>query len=128
MSRVRFVTPDTVKLTLSDGDWIEVKRQLTVGEERKAFQAIVGEVKDGWRRPNVEMVGVAEVEAYLVDWSFRDGHDKPVPLSRDAILQLDSESYNEIEAALQKHVADEQAARAERKNGLSTSAASGAIS
>lgn len=124
--RCRFVQPESVRLPLSDGEWVEVKKQLSVGEERKAFQAIVGEVKDGWRRPNVEMIGVAEMAAYLVDWSFRDAQDKPVPVSVDAITQLDTETFTEIERALQLHDEAMRAEREARKNAQSTSIASGA--
>lgn len=118
--RVRFVTPEVVRLPLSDGDWIEVKKRLSVGEERQAFQQIVGEIKsDGWRRPNLEMVGIAEMIAYLVDWSFRDARDKPVRVTIDAIRQLDLATFRELEAALTAHVTAMDAAEADAKNGQS---------
>lgn len=105
--RIRFVQPEIVRLTLSDGDWIDVKKRLTVGEERAAFQAIVGEVNQatGWRKPNVEMVGVAEMVAYIVRWSLRDANDLPVAVSVDTIKALDSASFTEMEKALEQHVA-----------------------
>jgi len=107
MGRNRFVQPEIVRLELSDGDWVDVKKRLTVGEERAAFQAIVGEVNQatGWRRPNVEMVGIAEMVAYIVRWSFRDAQDLPVLPTVTTIKSLDAASFNEIEAALEKHVA-----------------------
>lgn len=105
MARCRFVQPETTRLTLSDGDWIEVKKKLTVGEQRAAFQQIVGEVnQEGWRRPNMKMMGLAEVAAYIVDWSFRDAADKPVPFSVSALEGLDTESYDEIDAAVEAHI------------------------
>lgn len=115
--RVRFVTPEVVRLPLSDGDWIEVKKRLSVGEERQAFQQIVGEIKsDGWRRPNLEMVGIAEMIAYLVDWSFRDARDKPVKVTIDAIRQLDLATFRELETVLTAHVTAMDAAEADTKN------------
>ena len=36
MSRNRFVKPETVRLPLSDEDWIDVKRSLTYGEAKRA--------------------------------------------------------------------------------------------
>jgi hypothetical protein len=119
MGRNRFVQPEIVRLELSDGDWVDVKKRLTVGEERAAFQAIVGEVNQatGWRRPNVEMVGIAEMVAYIVRWSFRDAQDLPVPVSVTAIKQLDAVSFNEIEKALEAHVAAVEAELAALKNG-----------
>ena len=116
--RIRFVQPEIVRLELSDGDWVDVKKRLTVGEERTAYQAIIGEVnqKTGWRRPNVEMVGIAEMVAYIVRWSFRDVNDSPVAVTVDAIKQMDSESFNEIEKALETHVAAVEAEVAAAKN------------
>lgn len=118
MGRNRFVQPEIVRLELSDGDWVDVKKRLTVGEERAAFQAIVGEVNQatGWRRPNVEMVGIAEMVAYIVRWSFRDAQDLPVPVSVSAIKQLDSISFSEIEKALEVHVAAVEAEAQASKN------------
>ena len=118
MSRCRFVQPEVQRLSLSDGDWIEVKKRLSVGEERAAFQAIVGEINpsSGWRRPNVEMLGIAEMAAYIVAWSFRDGDDRPVAVSVSAIKQLDSETFKEIEALLEQHVAAIDAALVTEKN------------
>src|SRR5262245_3510955 len=105
--RCRFVQPEIVRLHLTDDDWIEVKKRLSVGEERAAFQAVVGEINptSGWRRPNVEMVGIAEMQAYIVAWSFRDAQDRPVTVSVDAIKQLDSATFREIEQAIEQHVA-----------------------
>ncbi len=119
MARCRFVQPEVVRLHLSDGDWIEVKKRLTVGEERTAFQAVVGEVNQatGWRKPNVEMVGIAEMVAYIVAWSFRDASDKPVAVTVNAIKQLDSASFSEIEKALEQHVQNVEAELEARKNG-----------
>jgi hypothetical protein len=78
----RFVSPAIVRLPLSGGDWIEVKKRLSVSDERESMQQIMGEVgPDGWRRPNVKMIGIAEVLAYLVDWSFRDAQGQPVKVS-----------------------------------------------
>jgi len=118
MGKLRFVQPEPVRLTLSDGDWVEVKKRLSVGEERAAFQQIVGEVNQatGWRRPNVEMVGIAEMVAYIVDWSFRDANDKPVKVSVDAIKQLDPATFSEIEKALEVHVAAVEAQAQASKN------------
>ena len=79
MSESWFVTPETTVIQLPGAQWIEVKKRLTVGEERTAFQQIVGEVNtEGWRRPNLELQGIAEAASYIVAWSLtQDG--KPVP-------------------------------------------------
>jgi hypothetical protein len=116
--RIRFVQPEIVRLDLSDGDWVDVKKRLTVGEERAAFQAIIGEVNQatGWRRPNVEMVGIAEMVAYIIRWSLRDANDLPVPVTVDTIKSLDSESFTEIEKALETHIKAVETELAAAKN------------
>jgi len=118
MARCRFVQPDVVRLSLSEGDWIGVKKRLSVGEERAAFQQIVGEINpnSGWRKPNVEMLGIAEMAAYIVEWSLRDAQDRPVAVSVAAIKQLDSATFKEIESALAAHVEATEAALAASKN------------
>ncbi len=116
--RNRFVVPSVTTLTLSDGAWIQVKDRLNVGEERAAFQKIVGEVNaEGWRRPNVETIGLAECEAYLVGWSFLDPEGHPVPPSLATLQLMDPEDYKEIEAAVQAHVKQKEEERAAAKNG-----------
>ena len=35
MGKNRFVTPDTARVELSDGDWIEIKERLTYGEQQR---------------------------------------------------------------------------------------------
>lgn len=104
--RVRFVTPEIVRLPLSEGDWIEVKKRLTVGEARTATTSFIGKFHgDGSRTPNPEMLGMGWVFAYLVRWSFRDANDLPVSVSLDALKSLDLDSYREIEEAIEAHEA-----------------------
>jgi len=125
--KCRFVKPEIVRLELSDGDWLEVKKRLSIGEERASFQQISGSINnEGWIRPNVEMVGIAEVLAYLVDWSLIDANDKPVKVSKDALLSMDPDDYKEIEEAVQAHIKKMDAERAHEKKvaGLSASSTS----
>jgi hypothetical protein len=104
MPRQRFVTPEIVRLPLSDGDWIEVKKRLSVGEARYATSSFIGGYKsDGVRLPNLEILGMGQVLAYLVRWSFRDAQDLPVSVSLDALKSLDLDTYREIEQAIEDH-------------------------
>jgi len=122
MPRTRFVIPSVTTLTLSDGDWIQVKNQLTVGEERAAFQQIIGEINQqtGWRKPNIALQGIAEIAAYLVAWSFRDPEGNPIPPDVATIQLLDVDSYRELEAAVEGHIRKMEAERAAAKNGSTT--------
>jgi hypothetical protein len=113
----KFVRPEIVRLPLSNNDWMEVKKRLSLGEQRAVFNTIVGEVnQQGWRRPNVEMMGIAELLAYLVAWSLRDDEDRPVPISAEAIKALDPEAYEELDAALAAHIEAMAKERSAEKN------------
>lgn len=104
MPRNRFVVPETVKLPLSEGDWIEVKRELNVGE-RKQLEA-AGVKHNMFTPPEVNWAEyhIARVGIWLTDWSFRDVNDKPKPLSLDAVKSLDEETFEEIQKALDEHI------------------------
>jgi hypothetical protein len=105
MGRVRFVKPEVVRIPLTDGDWVDVKKRLTVGEARRATQSFVGHFNaDGSRTPNMELLGMGMVLAYVVDWSFVDAQDKRVSVSLDAIKNLDQATYSEIDEAISAHV------------------------
>jgi hypothetical protein len=108
MGRNRFVTPETVRLPLSDGDWIEVKKRLTNGERRSLNTAALGKsMPIGQDVAEVAVdfaeLGTARALIYIVDWSFEDdGHR--VPVSRAAYLALDEPTADEIDKALDIHI------------------------
>jgi hypothetical protein len=56
---MRFVTPDTVQLDLSDGHFIEVKKELTVGDEKRyrtsGFRRSAKEDRDGKLREEIDV-------------------------------------------------------------------------
>ena len=105
MKSRRFVNPSITRLALSEGDWIEVRDELSVGEERKAMASAVSSVDmKGTLTPNLENLGISETFAYLVDWSFTDANGKPVKLDESALRNLTTDAYKEIETALQAHV------------------------
>lgn len=104
MSRCRFVMPETVRLTISDGDWIEVKKDLNVGEQKQLESC--GIKRTLGDRPELDWVAyhVGRVAIWVVDWSFKGPDDRPVKLSYDAIKSLDDETFQEVSAALEKHI------------------------
>lgn len=115
----RFVQPEIVRLELSDGDWLEVRKELSIGEARRAMARTIKTMRaDGRIEPDIEMVGRAEIAAYIVDWSFVDAQDKRVPYSDAALDNLTGDTYNEIETAVRAHIA---AVEDERKNARSGS-------
>jgi hypothetical protein len=104
--RVRFVQPVVDRLELTDGDWLEVKHQLTVGERRGILsRAAKGGVSTDGQRVHLDgaEMAFARAETWLLDWSFQDAAGKPMKLSPAALRALDAESFAEIEAALDAH-------------------------
>ena len=62
--RSRFVQPSVVRLALSNDDWLDVRRELTVGEQRKAMAKTISTMRaDGRIEPNMEMIGKSEISA-----------------------------------------------------------------
>lgn len=110
MARNRFVQPNTVRLDLSDGDWIEVKERLTYVENQRLYGGMVRSINTNQDinelGVDVARFNILRLETWIVDWSFRDEHDKPVPVSRSAIENLDPDSAREIDAAIDRHLTD----------------------
>lgn len=108
MARNRFVTSETVRLDLSDGDWIEVKRRLRYGEQQAlAFAAMTGRKPGDEVTMDMARFNVARLNTWLVDWSFRGADDKPVPFSPAAVDALDAATAEEIHAALDRHMEEQ---------------------
>jgi hypothetical protein len=104
MPRSRFVTPNTVQLDLSDGDWVKVKERLNNEETLR-----VNNVFEGYRNGDELAVDFAKqslvrLHTWIVDWSFRDENGRVVPVSWDAIRNLDPDTATEIHEAINKHV------------------------
>jgi len=118
VARCRFVQPELVRIDLSDGDWIEVKRELNAGESRRVAARLVKTMHFNERAEvDAEQVGFSKVVEYLIDWSLVDIGGRHVPVSEASIRNLESATYTEIEQAIERHEAAVEAAREARKNG-----------
>lgn len=104
MSRYRFVKPEVARLPLSDGDWIEVKKELTYAELTQWGNAGVKRhlLADGGAGADVDPVITAteRLAIRIVDWSFRGADDKPVLVTRNSISNLNADTVLEINVAL----------------------------
>jgi hypothetical protein len=115
-----FVAPETVKIDLPGGEWIEVKKQLTKGERDKVNAMLIKEVRnDGRMTPDFEMMSKAEALAYLVDWSLTDG-DKKIRIETDgdklsAINSMSVEGFDLISEAISAHVKQMEAEKPSKK-------------
>lgn len=118
--RSRFVQPSVVRLALSNDDWLDVRRELTVGEQRKAMAKTISTMRaDGRIEPNMEMIGKSEISAYIVDWSFVDANGKSVPFSESALDNLTPADYSEVDAAVRAHIAAVEDDRKKAESGSS---------
>ena len=113
MGRVRFVQPVSVRLDLSDGDWIEVKKRITFGEQQ--YIATSGVVRRQTMASGIDIdwaaFAVARIVTWLTDWNFLDGNGKSVPITQDAVNTLEPETVDEITKALDAHVEELEASK-----------------
>jgi hypothetical protein len=115
MPKMRGIRPaDIVRLDLSDGDWIDVKRELTGGEERECTsRAIRGYFTDkdtGQQKADLDPNKILSVRAalYIHNWSLTDldGRAIPWPLNKPLDVKLgiysalDRDTMAEIDDAL----------------------------
>jgi hypothetical protein len=129
MGRCRFVQPETERLTLSDGEWIEVKRELNAGEQRHAQAGYYKDLRAGERALiDYEQYGKTRMVAYIMAWSFLGFDGRPEPFDESALNQLDMDTYQEIDNALDAHEGRISARREARKNARDGAMTSPAIS
>jgi hypothetical protein len=117
----RVVSPDSLTLQISNGDWLLVKKRLNAGENRKMIKRGSVQTDDGLRVDSIE-AGLAKILAFLLDWSLKgpDGQVLPIrgahAMPLDAALDsIDPESYTEILRAIEAHELAMQAERAAQK-------------
>lgn len=104
---MRFVSPETVRIDLGNGDWITVKKELNVGEEKRFRSSGLRRAHDkGSVDIDWSAMALARVEAYLVAWSACDKDGKPVAVDRSALEALSVEDFDAIDAAIQRHMAE----------------------
>jgi len=111
MGRCRVVQPEVVRLPLSDGDYLDVKKELNAGEYFDLITAL------GERKP------FSKIVQYVVGWSLTGLAGTPIPYAlemdeharRDTVRALDKPTLRELIAAVDKHEAAEEAAHAAKK-------------
>jgi hypothetical protein len=128
MGRCRVVAPEEVRLTLSEGDYVDVKKVLNAGEYRKLIYDQFKD-SDGYTVTiDHAKVGIAKLLAYILGWSFVGLNNQPVPYAPDqpeeirraTLDALDQDSYLELIAAINAHEEAQDAALAAKKKARST--------
>ena len=103
-----FVKPQTVQLNLDEGQWIEVKKELNVGDQKRLIGA-------GVKRSVIPATGLIGTEigwdyeieralVWIVDWSFRDDQQQKVAVTRSAVESLQIGVFQTIQNAISKHI------------------------
>ncbi len=115
MPKHRGVRLDLVRLDLTEGDWIDIKRELSGGEERECTsRAIRGYfTQDGQQKADLDPNKILAVRAclYLQGWSLLDGGgramvwpiNKPLDVKLAIYSALDRDTMSEIDDALAAH-------------------------
>ena len=136
MGRDRIVEPEIVRLPISDGDFIDVKKRLNHGEHDDYLARIAPFQTPGQPlQMATRHIRTGMVVGYLVGWSLTH-KGKPIPMSPDLpeneridiLNSLDRETFAEIHKAIDQHEDTVEAAAAAAKNGKGGANESSAIS
>ena len=116
MGKNRFVEPSTVRVDLSDGDWVEIKERLSYGEQRRLTGSGVTRIPDPTTGKisldlDLEKHSILRMQTWLADWSFADRNGRAVPISAAAIAALDGDTAQEIDTAISLHIMKLESAR-----------------
>lgn len=113
-----FVEPESVRLNLSGGQWIDVKKELNAGEARDIFTDLVKGMHAGSAAElDPKNVGVSKILVYVLGWSLKR-QGVPIPFTRDALLSLRPAKFQEIVDAVDTHEQATLKEIEERKNDL----------
>lgn len=121
----RYRKQEELRLELTGGDWLLVRKHLTAGEERDAQARVIkaGTMRSG-EKPELDLehLGIAQAVSYLIDWSITDADDQPIrirdqgyPFVAAALRNQTPESLREILDAIQAHDAAMTEARSLEK-------------
>src|SRR5678809_1574231 len=117
---LRMVRPETVKLDLSDGSWILVKKRLTAGETRKVQARMIKTMNAGEKVSIDPMqVGRSQAIEYLLDWSNTESpiRDRSADDIGRALDGLDADDFADVMKAIVEHEKAQEAEREAEKNG-----------
>jgi|SRR5215510_6914472 len=119
MARCRFVQPEVDRLQLSDGDYVDIKRELSAGEQNDLLGDLIEDYTAGEKvKLKPKEVARARLRAYIVGWSFTDPDGRPVPVSPSSIYNIDQDTQAEIVAAIDGHEAARKTQREEERKNL----------
>jgi len=84
-----FIGAETVRLEFPDGNWVDVKEELSQADHDYVINEMGRAEAVGKQTKFTMTLGkLALLEKYVVAWSFKDDKEKPVPVSRDTVSNL----------------------------------------
>jgi hypothetical protein len=108
MARNPFVKPEVVKLNLAEGDWVDVKKFLSAGEEARMSGAGLRQMTQDDGKPSFtldfERLRISQVSAYVVAWSFVDSAGNQTKPTPENISALSPDVLKEIGDAIDEHI------------------------
>lgn len=124
--------PESVRLPLGNGDWVEVRKYLTAGDTRRMYWRMMRRGAGGAEKMDPLLVSVSKIAAYVLAWSVTDADDRPIdldgPEAEATILSvldaMDPDRYRELSTAIEAH----ESATDEEKKILDGGRSSGTIS
>lgn len=100
----KFQRPDVERIPLSDDEWIEIKKDLNTGDQKKLEAA-------GLKPPTVvdgriispvdwETYEVLRAAIFLTAWSFTDLEDRPTKPTPATLCALTTDAFEEVNHAI----------------------------
>lgn len=109
-----------VRKELPDGQWVEFKSELTYGEQKKLTGAAQAYFDfEGKLRLDADYSqhAIVRLSTWITDWSFVDESGSPVTPNRQSIAALTAERGNQIDSALDDHIAELEAKKVKTPTG-----------
>jgi hypothetical protein len=95
MGKGHVATTHTTRVDLSDGDWIEVKDELSMADVRTLDQAAAG---------GGVALAIATAVAWIHAWSLCDASDRQMPVSEGTVSSLSTRTFDRLQTALLPHI------------------------
>jgi hypothetical protein len=121
MARCPIVRPETVRVTLADGEWLDLAKELSAGEYRDMVAAQFKDMTAGVA-PSLDLkqVGMSRILAYIKNWSFVDFKDGPLPITEEWLRKFDQQTFSELLDTVNAHDEALEKAAESRKNAQAT--------
>ena len=125
MARCPILRPETVRVSLADGEWLELVKELTAGEYRDMIAAQFKDSVAG-EKPVLDrrQVGLSMILAYVKAWSFVDQAGNPLAITEDWLRMFDQPTFVEVREAVEAHHEASDKAIDARKNAPATATVS----